>query len=53
MDWAKLVNAEVNMAVNLGTRGVDAARNLVEYCNHPSGTYYSDLRVSHGYKEPA
>ncbi|WP_203247645.1 arabinosylfuranosidase ArfA [Sporosarcina beigongshangi] len=52
MDWAKLVNAKVNMAVNLGTRGVDAARNLVEYCNHPSGTYYSDLRVSHGYKEP-
>ena len=52
MDWAKLVNAEVNMAVNLGTRGVDAARNLVEYCNHPSGTYYSDLRVSHGYKDP-
>ena len=35
MDWAKLVNADVNMAVNLGTSGVDAARNLVEYCNHP------------------
>jgi alpha-L-arabinofuranosidase len=52
MEWAKLVNAEVNMAVNLGTRGIDAARNLVEYCNHPSGSYYSDLRISHGYKEP-
>jgi len=51
-DWAKLVNAEVNMAVNLGTRGIDAARNLVEYCNHPSGSYYSDLRISHGYKDP-
>ncbi|MBW5447185.1 alpha-N-arabinofuranosidase [Cohnella sp. CFH 77786] len=51
-DWAKLVGAEVMMAVNLGTRGVDAARNLVEYCNHPSGSYYSDLRISHGYKEP-
>ena len=25
------------MAVNLGTRGIDAARNLVEYCNHPGG----------------
>ncbi|KPC99742.1 Intracellular exo-alpha-(1-_5)-L-arabinofuranosidase [Geobacillus sp. BCO2] len=36
MDWAKMVGAEVNMAVNLGTRGIDAARNLVEYCNHPS-----------------
>ncbi|MBP1913432.1 alpha-N-arabinofuranosidase [Lederbergia galactosidilytica] len=52
MDWAKLVNADVNMAVNLGTRGADAARNLVEYCNHPSGTYYSDLRRSHGYQDP-
>lgn len=52
MDWAKLVNAEVNMAVNLGTRGVDAARNFIEYCNHPSGTYYSDLRIAHGYKDP-
>jgi len=51
-DWAKKVNAEVNMAVNLGTRGIDAARNLVEYCNHPSGSYWSDLRIKHGYKEP-
>lgn len=40
------------MAVNLGTRGIDAARNLVEYCNHDSGSYYSDLRISHGYREP-
>nr|WP_078544574.1 alpha-N-arabinofuranosidase [Litchfieldia alkalitelluris] len=52
MDWAKKINAEVNMAVNLGTRGIDAARNLVEYCNHKSGSYWSDLRVSHGYKDP-
>lgn len=51
-DWAKLVGTEVMMAVNLGTRGMDAARNLVEYCNHPGGTYWSDLRISHGYKEP-
>lgn len=50
--WAKLAGAEVNMAVNLGTRGIDAARNLVEYCNHPSGTYWSDLRRSHGAEEP-
>jgi len=50
--WAKKVNAEVMMAVNLGTRGSDAARNLVEYCNFPGGTYYSDLRKSHGVNEP-
>ncbi|WP_078393603.1 arabinosylfuranosidase ArfA [Shouchella patagoniensis] len=52
VDWATQANTEVMMAVNLGTRGVDAARNLVEYCNHPGGSYYSDLRVNHGYKNP-
>jgi len=50
--WAKKVNAEVMLAVNLGTRGPDAARQLVEYCNHPAGTYWSDLRKAHGYPEP-
>src|SRR5690606_38164662 len=51
-DWARKVGAEVNVAVNLGTRGINAARNLVEYCNHPGGTYWSDLRIRHGYREP-
>lgn len=51
-EWAKMAGSEVMMAVNLGTRGVDAARNLIEYTNHPSGSYYSDLRISHGVKEP-
>jgi len=50
--WAKKAGAEVQMAINLGTRGIDAARNLVEYCNHPSGTRYSDLRISHGVVAP-
>lgn len=50
--WTKKANSEVMMAVNLGTRGVDAARNLVEYCNIESGTYYSDLRKSHGVEKP-
>lgn len=52
VDWAKLASSEVMMAVNLGTRGADAARNMLEYCNHPSGTYWSDLRRSHGYSDP-
>ncbi len=51
-DWARAAGAEVNLAVNLGTRGAEDAKNLVEYCNHPSGTQYSDLRISHGYREP-
>jgi alpha-N-arabinofuranosidase len=50
--WAKKVNTDIMMAVNLGTRGAEDARNFVEYCNFPGGTYYSDLRRSHGIKEP-
>lgn len=50
--WSHKANTEVMMVVNLGTRGIEAARNLLEYCNHPSGSYWSDLRVSHGYPKP-
>ena len=39
VEWTKKVNSEVMMTINLGTRGVDSARNIVEYCNHPSGSY--------------
>jgi alpha-N-arabinofuranosidase len=52
MDWCRKAGSEAMMAVNLGTRGPDAARNLVEYANHPSGSYWSDLRIAHGYREP-
>lgn len=48
VDWAKEANVEVMEAINLGTRGVEAARSLVEYANHPSGTYWSDLRRKNG-----
>ncbi|MCL2508612.1 MAG: alpha-N-arabinofuranosidase [Oscillospiraceae bacterium] len=50
--WCEKAGAEVMMAVNLGTRGVTDACNLLEYCNHPGGSLYSDMRVSHGAKEP-
>lgn len=50
--WARRVGSEVMMAVNLGTRGIDAAMNLVEYANHRGGSYWSDLRREHGYAEP-
>lgn len=51
-DWAKLANTEMMLAMNLGSRGLDDARNFLEYCNHPGGTYWSDLRAKHGYKDP-
>lgn len=50
--WAKKAGTDLMMAVNLGTRGIEAACDLLEYCNHPSGTKYSDLRAAHGVKEP-
>lgn len=50
--WAKLANAEINMAVNLGTRGPDEARNLLEYCNSNNDTYYANLRRKNGFSEP-
>lgn len=50
--WAKAANTDMMMAVNLGTRGIQDACNLLEYCNHPSGTKYSDLRISHGDIKP-
>jgi alpha-L-arabinofuranosidase len=50
--WARRVDAEPMLAVNLGTRGVAAAADLVEYCNHPGGTYLSDLRRRNGVAEP-
>jgi alpha-N-arabinofuranosidase len=51
-EWARRANTEVNMAVNLGLAGADSARKLVEYCNHPGGTEYSDMRVANGYPTP-
>ncbi len=50
--WTQKVNSEMMMAVNLGTRGIADACNLLEYCNHSGGTKYSDMRISHGVKEP-
>ena len=50
--WAKEMNSDVMYAVNLGTRGADAARNIVEYANHKGGSYWSDLRIKNGAKDP-
>ncbi len=52
MDWCEMAGTEPIMAVNLGTRGLDAARSLVEYCSHPMGTYWSDLRIRNGRVDP-
>ncbi len=50
--WAARAQTEVMMAVNLGTGTVEDARNLVEYCNFPKGTKFSELRRANGFEEP-
>ncbi len=52
VDWSRQAGTEIMEAINLGTRGVDAAREIVEYTNHPGGTYLSDLRAKNGHKKP-
>lgn len=50
--WCKAANTAPLMAINLGTRGLEQARDIVEYCNHPGGSLWSDRRVANGYREP-
>ena len=52
VDWTKKADSQVMYGINLGTRGADAARNIVEYANHPGGSYWSDLRIKNGAKDP-
>ena len=51
-DWAEKAGTDVMMAINLGTRGVAEAIDILDYCNMEKGTYFSDLRRSHGYEKP-
>ena len=52
VDWAKKSGTQVLAAVNMGTGTPQDAGDMVEYCNYPSGTYWSDLRIANGHKEP-
>lgn len=49
--WAKLVDAEVMLAVNLGTRGILEALDLLEYVNGEPGTALADERARNGSPE--
>lgn len=51
-DWCETVNTQMMLAVNLGSRGLDHARNFLEYVNGPTGSYWGDLRKSNGRKDP-
>ena len=51
-DWAKKADSDVMMAINLGTRGVQEAMDILEYCNMDTDTYWAILRREHGYDKP-
>lgn len=51
-EWAKRADTDIMMAVNLGTRGAEDAKNLVEYCNLDTDTYYANLRKQNGFEKP-
>jgi alpha-N-arabinofuranosidase len=50
--WAEKAGSDLMYAINLGTRGPEQARDVVEYANHKSGSKFSDLRISNGKKDP-
>jgi alpha-N-arabinofuranosidase len=50
--WARAVGTEPLFGLNFGTGSAEDAAALVEYCNWPSGTKWSDLRRTHGYEKP-
>ena len=52
VDWSKKSGTEIMGAVNMGTGTPKEAGELLEYCNYPGGTYWSDLRAKNGHKDP-
>ncbi|GLY08511.1 alpha-N-arabinofuranosidase [Actinoplanes sp. NBRC 101535] len=50
--WCRRAELELIMAVNLGTRGIQEALDLLEYSNHPAGTTWSDQRMANGSVTP-
>ena len=50
--WCELTGSELMMAVNLGTRGIESALDLLEYANGEAGTALADERVRNGKTEP-
>lgn len=51
-DWCRKADVGFMATVNLGTGTPREAGEMVEYCNHPGGTYWSDLRKSNGHPNP-
>ena len=51
-DWARLAGVDLMYAVNLGTRGIAEALDVLEYANVAGGSTLSDQRIANGHAEP-
>ncbi len=51
-DWTVKAGTKIMGAVNMGTGTPKDAGELLEYCNFPGGTAWSDLRRKNGHEKP-
>ena len=54
-EWVQLnsaIGSENVVCINMGTGTINEALEWIEYCNGAPGTYYADLRVKYGNREP-
>ncbi len=52
LQWCERLNIQPMITVNLGTRGLVEAVELLQYCNAEPGTQLADRRVKNGRLEP-
>lgn len=52
VSWVEKVDGEVMLATNLGTRGILESLDVLEYCNIPGGTDWSEKRRENGRDKP-
>ena len=52
MKWVDKTGTQPIFAVNLGTKGIENALSLLEYCNLKGGTAFSDMRCKNGHEAP-
>ncbi|RSX51289.1 alpha-L-arabinofuranosidase [Bifidobacterium goeldii] len=50
--WSRKAGTEIMLAVNMGTRGLKAALDELEYVNGAAGTAWADQRIANGITEP-
>ena len=51
-NWSRKAGTKIMASVNMGTGTPKDAGQMVEYCNYPGGTYWSDLRAKNGHRDP-